>query len=123
MLTDEDIDVLLDRQDYLGIRGMLLEAVRLTALRCAALCREHKGYEMEERAADACAAEIEERITDKAYAKANPLGGPASMFRAIAERIEAGEPYAGVLRDYGVTVESKDKPRPHFNPNEGFGPI
>lgn len=38
------------------------------------------------------------------YDRANPLGGPASMFRAMAERIEAGEAYAAVLADYGVTV-------------------
>ncbi len=28
----------------------------------------------------------------------------AKMFRAIAERIEAGEPYPDVLRDYDVSV-------------------
>lgn len=38
------------------------------------------------------------------YARQNPLGGPASMFRVMAERIEAGEPYQAVLDDYGVTV-------------------
>ena len=37
------------------------EAVRLTAERCAQICEEQIGYEMEERAADACAAAIRER--------------------------------------------------------------
>ena len=42
-----------------------------------------------------------------AYEAANPLGGPARMFDAIAERIRAGEEYHSVLADYGVTVEEK----------------
>ncbi len=36
------------------------------------------------------------------YERKNPLGGPASVFRAAAERIEAGEDYDAVLRDYGL---------------------
>jgi len=43
----------------------------------------------------------------KAYEAANPLGGPARMFDAIAERIRSGEDYYAVLADYGVTVEEK----------------
>lgn len=43
----------------------------------------------------------------KAYEAANPLGGPARMFEAIAERIRSGENYYAVLADYGVTVEEK----------------
>lgn len=43
----------------------------------------------------------------KRYEAANPLGGPARMFEAIAERIRAGEEYHSVLADYGVTVEEK----------------
>lgn len=39
------------------------------------------------------------------YDRDNPLGGPAKMFDAIAERIRAGEDYHEVLRDYGVTIE------------------
>lgn len=35
-----------------------------------------------------------------AYAKVNPLGGPAVVFRAMANRIEAGEEYYSVLADY-----------------------
>lgn len=68
MLTEAEIDALADKAYPVGgprliaLRHAIREAVRLTAERCAALCREHKGYEMEERAADACAAEIEERI-------------------------------------------------------------
>lgn len=42
----------------------------------------------------------------KQYADANPLGGPARMFDAIAERIRSGEEYHSVLADYGVTVEA-----------------
>lgn len=38
----------------------------------------------------------------EAYAKANPLGGPATMFDAIANRLRAGEPMAEVLEDYGL---------------------
>lgn len=41
------------------------------------------------------------------YESANPLGGPARMFEAIAERIRSGEDYYAVLADYGVTVEAK----------------
>lgn len=36
------------------------------------------------------------------YERKNPLGGPASVFRAASERIEAGEDYDEVLRDYGL---------------------
>jgi len=38
----------------------------------------------------------------KAYEAANPLGGPARMFEAIASRIRAGEDYHEVLRDYDL---------------------
>ncbi len=38
----------------------------------------------------------------EAYAKANPLGGPATMFEAIARRLRAGENYDEVLADYGL---------------------
>lgn len=41
------------------------------------------------------------------YESANPLGGPAKLFDAIADRIRAGEDYHAVLADYGVTVEEK----------------
>lgn len=53
---------------------------------------------------------IEEEPTTEAakqYAADNPLGGPARMFDAIAERIRSGEEYYAVLKDYGVTVEGK----------------
>lgn len=41
---------------------------------------------------------------DKAaeYAKVNPLGGPARVFEAMAERIRSGEAYEEVLADYGL---------------------
>jgi hypothetical protein len=43
-----------------------------------------------------------------AYAKANPLGGPARMFDAIAERIRAGEDYYEVLADYDLQAKPAD---------------
>jgi hypothetical protein len=43
-----------------------------------------------------------------AYAEANPLGGPARMFEAIAERIRAGEDYYAVLDDYGLQHKGAD---------------
>lgn len=36
------------------------------------------------------------------YEAKNPLGGPANLFWAIAERIEVGEDYHAVLRDMGI---------------------
>ena len=38
------------------------------------------------------------------YRKRNPLGGPAKMFDAIADRIRSRENYDEVLADYGVSV-------------------
>lgn len=56
------------------------------------------------------------------YDRANPLGGPASMFRVMAERIEAGEAYAAVLADYGVTVGAppSDRGSEQDSRNGGF---
>lgn len=50
------------------------------------------------------------------YAKRNPLGGPAGVFRAMAARIEAGESYDDVLDDYGFQVkgESAMRASPEF---------
>lgn len=49
---------------------------------------------------------ITERINARqAYAKANPLGGPARVFEAMAARIRAGEDYYAVLDDYGFMVK------------------
>lgn len=39
------------------------------------------------------------------YAARNPLGGPAKVFEAMAERIRAGEEYYSVLDDYGFQVK------------------
>lgn len=50
---------------------------------------------------------IMKKQAQKRYESANPLGGPARMFEAIAERIRSGEDYYAVLADYGVTVEEK----------------
>ena len=38
------------------------------------------------------------------YARKNPLGGPANVFYAMADRIRAGEDYWHVLDDYGFTT-------------------
>lgn len=42
-----------------------------------------------------------------AYHKPNPLGGPAKIFDAMADRIRAGEKYDFVLADYGFKVDVK----------------
>jgi hypothetical protein len=42
------------------LEDLIREAIHLTAERCAAICEAHMGYEMEERAANACAAKIRE---------------------------------------------------------------
>lgn len=38
-----------------------------------------------------------------AYEARNPLGGPATMFEAIASRLRAGEEYWSVMADYGIS--------------------
>lgn len=43
------------------------------------------------------------------YVKANPLGGPAKVFDAIADRIRAGESRAAVLYDYDLKDVSRRK--------------
>ena len=59
LLTDEEIGKLLGAwYDHKPLQQSIREAVRLAAERCAAICDAHMGYEMEEHAADACAAEI-----------------------------------------------------------------
>ena len=50
---------------------------------------------------DEMAAQIEAANTDPAYAKANPIGGAAGVFDAMASRLRAGEPLNSVLADYG----------------------
>lgn len=63
LLSDEEINLILDpwkSYEWTAIEA-IREAVRLTAERCAQICEEQIGYEMEERAADACAAAIRER--------------------------------------------------------------
>lgn len=44
-----------------------------------------------------------------AYAKANPLGGPAKVFEAAAQRIRAGESLTEVMDDYGLAWTSPAK--------------
>lgn len=75
LLTDEQIEGLATKMypRWLGdgqtlelstdrAADIIREAVRLAAERCAAICDAHMGYEMEERAADACAAAIREAV-------------------------------------------------------------
>lgn len=50
---------------------------------------------------DEMAAQIEAANTDPAYAKANPIGGVAGVFDAMASRLRAGEPLNSVLANYG----------------------
>ena len=38
----------------------------------------------------------------QAYAEKNPLGGPARIFEAMAERVRAGEDFHAVLADFGL---------------------
>ncbi len=38
------------------------------------------------------------------YAERNPLGGPAVIFDAMADRVRAGENFYDVLRDHGFTA-------------------
>lgn len=42
------------------------------------------------------------------YFGSNPLGGPAKVFDAMADRIRAGDDYYEVLKDHGFRV---DKPK------------
>lgn len=44
------------------------------------------------------------------YHRVNPLGGPARMFDAIAARLRAGEAWALVLADYGLTQSPTPSP-------------
>ena len=39
------------------------------------------------------------------YWKGNPLGGPAKVFDAVADRIRAGEDLHDVLADYGLVYK------------------
>lgn len=41
------------------------------------------------------------------YFVPNPLGGPATLFDAIADRIRAGEDMKSVMADHGIEFKSK----------------
>jgi hypothetical protein len=41
----------------------------------------------------------------KSYREANPLGGPAKVFDAMADCIRAGDSYEAVLKEYGFVRE------------------
>lgn len=45
------------------------------------------------------------------YQQKNPLGGPAKVFRAMAECIEAGDDYHVILKEYGFQLR-------HDGPND-----
>ena len=57
-------------------------------------------------AKDARIAELEAAIAApaKRYAERNPLGGPAVIFDAMADRVRAGEDFYAVLADHGFAV-------------------
>lgn len=44
--------------------------------------------------------------TPEAYAAVNPMGGPAVIFEAMANRIRAGEDFYSVIDDYGLESKS-----------------
>jgi hypothetical protein len=52
------------------------------------------------------------RTEREEYARANPLGGPAKMFDAIAARLRAGEPFDEVMHDYGIVFADDTKREP-----------
>ena len=43
------------------------------------------------------------------YSRSNPLGGPAKVFDAMADRIRAGENYWTVIRDNGFRAARRRK--------------
>lgn len=47
----------------------------------------------------------------KSYREANPLGGPAKVFDAMADCIRAGDSYEAVLKEYGFVREEDCGPR------------
>lgn len=60
--------------------------------------------------------QVRTAITDKQakeYADKNPLGGPATMFYAIGDRIRAGDPMDAVLDDYGLRFTDKQEAPQH----------
>ena len=48
-------------------------------------------------------------LRKKAYQAANPLGGPAKMFDAIADRLRAGDSFDAVINDYGIRFVKRKK--------------
>lgn len=51
-----------------------------------------------------------------AYRAANPLGGPANVFRAIADRIQAGDDIDATMADMGVMWAPRPTPEPKGGP-------
>jgi hypothetical protein len=115
-------EVLIDSPKFSSFCHLVYEASeeieRLTSELAAAKEREKQGwdkyYDLRKWLADEkypnMNRAIRAALTDKPakeYAAKNPLGGPATMFDAIADRIRAGEPMDAVLDDYGLTFTDK----------------
>ena len=52
----------------------------------------------------------EQPAQQQAYEQANPLGGPAKVFQAMADAIRAGDDYHSVLRQYGYAEAQQQEP-------------
>ena len=52
----------------------------------------------------------EQPAQQQAYEQANPLGGPAKVFAAMADAIRAGDDYHAVLRQYGYAEAQQQEP-------------
>ena len=52
----------------------------------------------------------EQPAQQQAYQQANPLGGPAKVFDAMADAIRAGDDYHAVLRQYGYIEAQQQEP-------------
>ena len=53
----------------------------------------------------------------QAYEEANPLGGPAKVFQAMADAIRAGDSYHAVLRQYGYAEAQQQEPVAWMHPD------
>lgn len=99
-ITDRRLAALI--KSFKNMRDLPVGRDTLEALRELAELRVNHRWLLEDRNRyQRLTAELERRL---GYRRQNPLGGPAKMFRAMAERLEAGDSWDSVLRDYGVTV-------------------
>lgn len=70
-------------------------------------------FELENTIREALAhapSEREQPAQQQAYEQANPLGGPAKVFDAMADAIRAGDSYHAVLRQYGYAEAQQQEP-------------